>query len=109
MLRDVKRARRPATRVTVVQTGLVLVLGACSTDSSPVAPTGGTGQEPSGNVITITSAGVNPSDIQIRPGDRVIFVNDDTVSHEMSSDLHPTHEECPQINQVGFILAGRDP
>ena len=104
MLRDVKRARRPATRSTAVQTGLALLLAACSDGSSPVAPTQ-TGA--AGNLITITSAGASPSAIQIRLGERVVFVNNDTVSHEMSSDLHPTHDECPQINQAGFLQPGQ--
>ena len=37
---------------------------------------------------------------------RVVFTNDDTVAHEMSSDPHPTHTDCPQINQVGFLRPG---
>ena len=98
---------RRLNRRRLVQTGLALAVAACSTDSSPVAPTAAAGQEsPSSNVITITPAGVSPSAVQIRLGERVVFVNNDTVPHEMSSDQHPTHEECPQINQVGFLQPG---
>lgn len=25
----------------------------------------------------------------------------------MSSDPHPTHTDCPEINQVGFLTAGQ--
>ena len=93
-------------RRRLVVAGCLALLGACMTDASPVAPTGGAGPEPDGNVITITSAGASPKHIQINLGERVVFVNNDTVAHEMSSDLHPTHEECPQINQAGFLLPG---
>ena len=57
-------------------------------------------------VVTITSAGVTPSSITVSQGDRVLFVNNDTVAHEMSSDSHPTHGLWPAMNQVGFLLPG---
>ena len=58
-------------------------------------------------VITITSAGVSPSTLTMAPGSRVRFVNSDTVPHEMTSDPHPSHTQCPAINQVGLLLAGQ--
>ena len=57
-------------------------------------------------VVTITSAGVTPNSITVSQGDRVLFVNNDTVAHEMSSDSHPTHGLWPAMNQVGFLLPG---
>ena len=43
----------------------------------------------------------------IAAGSRVTFVNNDSSSHDMSSDPHPTHTDCPEINQVGFLTAGQ--
>jgi len=87
-----------------------LALGAvaCSGDS-PVAPTETTDPPPnaSTNVVTIGVAGVSPSTIQISAGERVLFVNEDSVVHEMSSDQHPAHTECPAINQVGSLAPGQ--
>ena len=60
-----------------------------------------------GNVVTITTTGVHPRSIQIQLGERVLFVNNDTVAHEMSSDSHPSHLACPQINQVGHLEPGQ--
>jgi len=37
----------------------------------------------------------------------VTFVNNDTVSHDMSSDPHPDHTDCPAINQAGFLRPGQ--
>ena len=79
----------------------VLSATACGGDS-PVAPTGD-----STNVVTISSAGASPLTIQIRVGERVQFINNDSVVHEMSSDLHPSHLGCPAINDVGFLSAGQ--
>jgi plastocyanin len=58
-------------------------------------------------VVTITSAGVSPSTITIAPGTRVRFVNNDAFPHDVTSDPHPTHTTCPQINQVGLLLGGQ--
>ena len=57
--------------------------------------------------ITITGAGVSPKNVIVSLGDRVLFVNNDTRSHNMTSDPHPDHNDCPEINQVGFLSAGR--
>lgn len=86
--------------------------------SSPTAPsggggtggggTGGTGGATSSATITIGANGVvNPSSVTVTQGGRVTFVNNDSRSHEMSSDPHPSHEDCPPIDQVGFLLAGQ--
>jgi plastocyanin len=58
-------------------------------------------------VITITTAGVSPSTVTITPGSRVRFVNNDVLAHEMTSDPHPGHTQCPEINQVGMLLPGQ--
>ncbi len=58
-------------------------------------------------VVTITSAGVSPSTITIAPGTRVRFVNNDAVAHDMTSDPHPSHTQCPEINAAGMVLGGQ--
>jgi len=55
-------------------------------------------------VITITTAGTSPSDVTIAPGTRLRFVNNDTLPHTITSDPHPSHTQCPEINQVGLLL-----
>ena len=78
--------------------------------SSPTSPSdSGGGSSGGGTVsdtatITITSAGVvSPSAVTIRQGGRVTFVNNDSRSHDIASDPHPTHEDCPPIDQAGFL------
>jgi plastocyanin len=68
--------------------------------------------EPSGpalpaTVITITAAGAAPRNVDIALGDRVLFENNDTRPHTMTSDPHPEHSDCPPINQVGFLSSGQ--
>ena len=61
------------------------------------APSGGT-------TITISSAGVvSPKTLTVAAGTRVTFVNNNTRNHEMNSNPHPFHGDCPEIDQVGFL------
>ncbi len=61
-----------------------------------------------GTTITITAQGaVEPSNLVVSPGTRVTFVNQDSLSHDMSSDPHPEHSQSPEINQIGFLTAGQ--
>ncbi len=69
---------------------------------------GGTGGATSSATITIGSNGVvSPSTVTITQGGRVTFVNNDSRSHDMSSDPHPSHEDCPPLEQVGFLSPGQ--
>jgi plastocyanin len=92
--------------------GVAAACGGGGSDSptSPTPPTGGggTGSASDSATITITSAGVvSPSTVTIRQGGRVTFVNGDTRPHDMASDPHPSHEDCPPMDQVGFLAAGQ--
>lgn len=99
--------------------GLALVTAGCGggggTPSGPSGGTGGggtggggTGGATSSATITIGSNGsVSPSTVTITQGGRVTFVNNDSRSHEMSSDPHPGHEDCPPLDQVGFLSPGQ--
>ncbi len=57
-------------------------------------------------VITITSSGVSPRSVTVPRGSQVQFVNNDSRSHQMNSDPHPEHTECPELNAVGFLSPG---
>jgi hypothetical protein len=57
--------------------------------------------------ITITAAGVSPKELTINAGQRVLFANNDSRAHEMTSDPHPDHGDCPAIDQVGFLNPGQ--
>ena len=58
-------------------------------------------------VITITQDGATPSAVTIAPGTRIRFVNNDVLPHDMTSDPHPDHTQCPPINRVGMLLPGQ--
>jgi plastocyanin len=82
---------------------LAAVVAAAGCDSeSPTDPT-----EPPCATITIANNAVNPGAVTVSPGCRVLFVNNDTRSHDMASDPHPEHTDCREINSVGVLQAGR--
>jgi plastocyanin len=74
---------------------------ACGSSSSPTSP-------PPANpfTFTITAAGISPKEFTVPPGSRVLFVNNDTKRRNMTSDPHPEHDACPEINSVGLLNAG---
>ena len=41
------------------------------------------------------------------PGTQITFVNNDTVAHEMFSDPHPEHSDCPEFDSVGRLAPGQ--
>ena len=82
--------------------GLII---ACS--NNPSVPSPGDTPSVQTNTITITSSGASPRNIQIAAGTRVLFVNNDSRSHNMTSDPHPSHTDCTDINQVGFLSTGQ--
>ena len=76
--------------------------------TTTVPPTTGGGGNPQTATITIGANGaVSPASVTIAPGGRVTFVNSHNQAHDMSSDPHPEHTQCPEINSVGFLTAGQ--
>jgi len=76
--------------------------------TNPTPPTTGGSANPSTATITIGADGrVSPATGAVAPGGRVTFINNHTQAHDMSSDPHPEHTQCPEINQVGFLSAGQ--
>src|SRR5438105_2247751 len=76
---------------------------ACS-KSEPTQPT--TPPNPA-LTITITSAGASPRNLTVTRGSQVTFVNNDTVTHQMYSDPHPEHTDCPEFDSVGNLSPGQ--
>ena len=79
----------------------------CGGGSSPSSPSPSPGTGGSTLVFTVTSTGVSPRTMTVPNGSRVVFVNSDSRPHDMTSNPHPTHEDCPELNQVGFLSPGQ--
>ena len=77
---------------TLIACGSIACGGGSSTTPSPPPPT-------NPYTITISSTGVvSPKDLTVPQGTRVLFVNNDSRRHDLASDEHPDHRECPELN-----------
>ena len=82
---------------------LAIVVASCGS-STPPSPT--PGDNP--NQMVISSSGVlTPKEITVPAGSRVLFINNHSRSHQIASDPHPEHDDCPEINQVGLLASGQ--
>ena len=91
-------------RWAILAIGVSVALSGCGGDDGPSAPS------PPANpyTIRISPAGiVTPQEIVVPPGTRVLFVNEHTRRHDMTSDPHPDHGDCPAINSVGLLNPGQ--
>ena len=89
-------------RRLVVTAAMAFLATACGSDNGmpPSPPT-------AGSTITIQTSGVTPKNLQVAPGAQVTFVNNDRRNHEIASDPHPEHTDCPAINTVDLVVPGQ--
>jgi plastocyanin len=86
--------------------GAIGLAAACGGGST--SPSGGGGTPPPNTTITITSSGVvSPKNLVVSAGTQVTFVNNSTIVHEIYSNPHPEHTDCPEINSVGYLAPGQ--
>ena len=86
----------------VLLTATVLA-SACGGGASDPSPAPG----PSTVTVTITNGVASPRTFTVPRGGQVIFTNNDTVVHEMYSDPHPEHTDCPEFDSVGRLASGQ--
>jgi plastocyanin len=82
--------------------------GGGGTGPSPNPGGGGGSPGPIGATITIGANGaLSPSSVTINAGESVRFVNSHNRDHQMSSDPHPNHTDCPAINATATLAGGQ--
>jgi plastocyanin len=93
----------------LVAASLGAVVACGGGNSNPMTPGLGTGSPgPSGATITISAGGVvSPSAVTINSGESVTFVNNHSQSHQIASNPHPAHTDCPAINALDTINGGQ--
>ena len=91
---------RAAGAVVIAVVALVSGCGGSGAMAPSEPPTAGT-------TITITPSGVSPKNLLVSAGSQVTFVNNDSRSHDMQSDPHPEHTDCPALASVGFLTPGQ--
>ena len=51
--------------------------------------------------------GASPKSVTVASGSSVTFINNANQPHDMSSDPHPQHTDCAEMNGVGFVQPGQ--
>ena len=90
-----------------VAAGLAMAVACGGSSSGTTTPTPTPSNPTSTTTITITNNAVSPKAIVVPRGSQVTFINSDNRVHEMDSNPHPEHTDCPEINQVGFLNPGQ--
>src|ERR1700736_1043816 len=113
-----KTPRTPRRMGLVILSGVALVAGALGTwmacggaststaspsPTPPPSPSPGTCGSSASATIVIANNIACPQTINVPVGTQVTFVNQDSRPHEMYSDPHPIHTDCPDLNQVGHL------
>src|SRR5467141_1871999 len=75
----------------------------CGGSSSSTAPSGSCTPSSNANTIVIQNNQVCPQALTVARGSQVTMINNDSRVHDMDSDPHPEHTDCPELNQVGHL------
>ena len=84
-----------------------LVAACGGSNSSPSGPTGSCTPSSNPNTIVIQNNQVCPQTLTVARGSQVTMINNDSRVHEMDSDPHPEHTQCPELNQIDFLNPGQ--
>ncbi|MCU1386394.1 MAG: hypothetical protein JWL71_5091 [Acidobacteria bacterium] len=86
------------------------IAAGCGGGSSPVSstsPSSGCTPSSSPNTLIIQNNAICPSALTVARGTQITMLNADSRTHEMDSDPHPEHTDCPELNQIGFLNPGQ--
>jgi plastocyanin len=85
-------------RLTVIGLFLLLFVVACTPSQKPVSlppEPGSVVHDVEGNIVELTKDGFSPSELTIKAGQTVTWINKNTEEHWPASAMHPTHKVYP--------------
>ena len=91
----------------VLAGGMALVVACGGSSSSSTSPSGPCTPSSDPRTIVIMNGAVCPQSLTVARGSQVTMINSDSRVHEMDSDPHPEHTDCPELNQNGFVNPGQ--
>jgi hypothetical protein len=83
--------------------GLAIVVACGGSSSSSPSPSGACTPSSSPNTLVIQNNTICPSALTVNRGTQITILNSDSRAHEMNSDPHPEHTDCPELNQIGHL------
>jgi hypothetical protein len=79
----------------------------CGGSSSPsTGPTGTCTPSANPNTLVLMANSICPQTLTVSLGSQLTIMNQDSNTHEMASDPHPEHTDCPEIT-IGFLSPGQ--
>ena len=72
------------TQIAVLSIGISILAVACGPSSSAT--------------LTLSASGISPKTLTVAPGSTITYQNTDSATHQPTSNPHPTHIECPELN-----------
>ena len=84
-----------------------IACGSSSSSGGSTSPSGACTPSSSPNTLVIQNNTICPSALTISRGTQITILNADSRVHDMDSDPHPEHTDCPELNQIGFLNPGQ--
>jgi hypothetical protein len=75
--------------------------------SSSTGPSGTCTPSTNPNTLVVMNGAICPQAITVARGSQLTITNQDSQTHDMSSDPHPEHTDCPELNQIGTLNTGQ--
>lgn len=86
---------------------MAVACGSSGSSSGTTGPTGGCTPSANPNTLVIQNNTICPQTMTVTRGTQIAILNSDSRNHEMDSDPHPEHTDCPELNQIGFLSTGQ--
>jgi hypothetical protein len=94
--------------VGLLAAGATALAVACGGSSTPsTSPSGGCTPSSNANTLVIMNNAICPQTLTVARGSQLTIQNQDSRTHNMASDPHPEHTDCPELNQIGFLSTGQ--
>jgi hypothetical protein len=82
---------------------VALVIGCGGSSTPSTSPSGGCTPSSNANTLVIMNGTICPQTITVARGSQLTIQNLDPSVHDMNSDPHPEHTDCPELNQIGNL------
>jgi len=100
-------ARLAAAAAAAAALSISIACGSSSSGGTGPTPGVTCSSLPDARTFLIVNNAVCPQALSVPRGAQVTFINNDNRAHEMNSDPHPEHTNCPELNQVGHLEPGQ--
>ena len=101
--------RVPIFAMAAAAIALAAALSCGGSSSSPSPPSGVCTPSANPNTLVLMNNSICPQTLTVSRGSQLTIMNQDSNTHEMNSDPHPEHTDCPELNQIGFLSHRPEP